>query len=164
MPGTRCTVCDHPERKAIEVALVASSERRIAKQWSISDSAVHRHKTRHLKPAVARAIATRTDFSAAALVQRLADLLGRCDRAMGKAEDAADLKTLGGLIRESRELVVTVGRTIGLWTDKPATIIDARRQTLNLAVGELSDAQLRALVQRAAAIEVSDEPALGASA
>jgi hypothetical protein len=153
MAGTRCTVCDHPERKAIDVATAVSSVRDIARRFGLSKSAVHGHKQRHLSPAVARAIATRTELSAAALVQRLADLLERCDRAMQKAEDGGDLKTLGGLIRESRELVVTVGRTVGLWTDKPATIVDARRQTLNLAVRELSDAQLRALVQRAAALE-----------
>lgn len=158
MAGSRCTVCDHPERKAIETALLASSERSIAKRWDIGDSAVHRHKTRHLKPAAARAIATRTDLSAQSLVQRLADLLETCDDAIERAKNADDLKALTSLIRESRELVVTIGRGfVGLWTDKPSVVIDRRRQTLNVAVAQLSDDQLRAAVRRAAALEPAIE-------
>lgn len=154
----RCTVCDHPERKAIDAAFVASSERSVAKRWSISPAAVHRHKARHLKPAAARAIATRADLSAQGLVQRLADLLETCDDAIEKARGADDLKALTSLIRESRELVVTIGRGFaGLWTDRPSVVVDARRQTLNVAVAELSDEQLRAAVRRAAAIEPAIE-------
>jgi len=154
----RCSVCTREDRKAIDAALAFSSVRDIAGRFGLSKTAVHAHKSRHLTPAVARAIATRGDLSAAALVQRLADLLETCDEAMATAKKGEDLKALTSLIRESRELVVTIGRTVGLWTDKPATIIDQRRQVLNVAVGELSDAQLRAVVQRAAALDVEALP------
>jgi hypothetical protein len=154
----RCSVCTREDRKAIDAALAFSSVRDIAGRFGLSKTAVHAHKSRHLTPAVARAIATRGDLSAAALVQRLAELLETCDDAMATAKAATDLKALTSLIRESRELVVTIGRTIGLWTDhRPSVLVDARRQTLNLAVGELSDAQLRAAVQRAAALEPTIE-------
>jgi hypothetical protein len=148
MGGSRCTICDHPERKAIETALAVSSERAISSRWHVGRTAVQRHRTNHVAPAVARAVATRADLSAEALVQRLADLLERCDRAMEKAENKNDLKALGGLIRESRELVVTVGRTVGMWTDKPSVLIDARRQTVNIA--SLSTDELRSLARFAA--------------
>jgi hypothetical protein len=142
-----------------------TSERTIASQWSVSRSAVHRHKARHLKPAVARAIATRTELSAAAIVQRLVDLIQRFDRALEKAEADGDLRALASLGREFRETIVTIGRTMGLWTDRPSIIVDQRRQTLNLAVGELSDDQLRAAVQRMAALEANpDELSPGACA
>jgi hypothetical protein len=147
MAGSRCQVCDSPQRKAIETAIPVSSLRNIEKQWGISYQAINRHKQRHLQPAVARAMATRTELSAQALVQRLVDLLETCDRGMEKAEAKDDLKTLGSLIREARELTVTIGRTIGLWSDKPSTIIDARRQTVNIA--SLTVEELRNLAKLA---------------
>ena len=59
----RCTACAHPDRQAIDQALVAgASYRDVAGQFLLSKSAVERHKTEHL-PAVmvkseeARAIA-----------------------------------------------------------------------------------------------------------
>lgn len=159
MAGSRCTVCDHPERKAIETALAASPERSIAKQWSLSDSTVHRHKVKHLRPAVAKAIATRTALHAEALAQRLLDLLETVDDAVSKAKDANDLKTLSSLVRESRELVVTIGRGyLGLWTDhKPSITVDARRQTIQV-LGNLTTDELRSLARMAPAIESEARP------
>lgn len=44
-----CTVCQHPERDAINHALVSdTSNRRIAAQYSLSEQAVRRHKAEHL--------------------------------------------------------------------------------------------------------------------
>ena len=146
MPGTRCTVCDHPDRKAIDAALPVSSGRNIARRWGVSPAAVHRHKVRHAQPAVARAIATRTELSAQALLDRLQGLLDRCDANMTKAEANSDYKATAGLIREARELCVTIGRAShGLWTQKPS-IIDNRKQTLVFEGMETGD--LREFVRR----------------
>lgn len=52
----RCTVCAHPERAAIDLALVGgSSERTIAGRYDLTRSSVQRHRSAHIKRAVARA-------------------------------------------------------------------------------------------------------------
>ncbi len=44
-----CTICTHPQRRAIDAALVAdASLRDIAGQFDVSKSAVDRHKAEHL--------------------------------------------------------------------------------------------------------------------
>jgi hypothetical protein len=51
-----CTICSHPQRRAIDQALVAGSATlaELAKQYNLSTSALHRHKA-HLKAKVNRA-------------------------------------------------------------------------------------------------------------
>jgi hypothetical protein len=47
--GRSCTICLHPDRAAIDRALVSgTSFRDLAGQWSVTKSALHRHKTQHL--------------------------------------------------------------------------------------------------------------------
>jgi hypothetical protein len=51
----RCLVCLHPERAAIDRAIVAVEPfRHIARRFSISSSAVVRHKNNHLLPQIAK--------------------------------------------------------------------------------------------------------------
>lgn len=46
-----CTICTHPQRVSIDMALVAgASQRTIAKQYGVSSAAVKRHKDAHLSP------------------------------------------------------------------------------------------------------------------
>ena len=45
----RCTVCDHLERHSIDEALVVGATYRgVARRFGLSESAVYRHKTKHL--------------------------------------------------------------------------------------------------------------------
>jgi hypothetical protein len=54
-----CTICRHPDREAIEKALVASETgyRTIAKRFAISESALFRHRQNHLPEVLARGLA-----------------------------------------------------------------------------------------------------------
>ncbi len=48
MPRT-CTICEHPEREAIDRALVGgASNRSAASLYDVSEAAVRRHKGNHL--------------------------------------------------------------------------------------------------------------------
>jgi hypothetical protein len=148
MAGTRCTVCDHPERKAIEVALAVKSVRDIAGLFALSKSAVHGHKVKHVQATVARVVAHREMLGAEALVKKLVGYLEEAEQGIEIAKNAKDLQGLARCIKEARETVVYIGKTVGLWSEKPSTIIDARRQTLNIAA--LSTDELRNLAQLAA--------------
>ena len=56
LAGRKCTVCTHPDREAIEKAIVGGNEtiRDIARRHGLDKSAVARHKAKHLAAAVAR--------------------------------------------------------------------------------------------------------------
>ncbi|MCH9650806.1 MAG: hypothetical protein K0U98_21440 [Deltaproteobacteria bacterium] len=54
-----CSICRHPEREAIEKALVGNDAgyRSIAKRFAISESALFRHRQKHLPEVLARGLA-----------------------------------------------------------------------------------------------------------
>ena len=54
-----CSICHHPEREAIEKALLDSEagHRKVAKRFGISASALFRHRKNHLPKLIARALA-----------------------------------------------------------------------------------------------------------
>ena len=54
-----CSICVHPERLAIEKAVLDndSGHRKVAERFGVSPSALYRHKTEHLPKLIARALA-----------------------------------------------------------------------------------------------------------
>ncbi len=100
---------------------------------------------RHVQATVARVIARREDLGAEALVERLVGYLEEAEHGIEIAKSAKDLQGLARCIKEARETAVYIGKTIGLWSDKPSTIIDARRQTVNIA--NLTTEELRNLAK-----------------
>jgi hypothetical protein len=97
---------------------------------------------------VARAFALREDLGAEALVQKLIGYLEEAEHGIEIAKGARDLQGLARCLKEARETAVYIGKMIGLWSDpRAATIIDNRRQTLN--VGNLTTDELRNLARLA---------------
>ena len=101
-----CTVCTHPEREAIDRALVAGmgSYRDIAGQYGVSKGALERHNTEHI-PA---------DLAAAKRAEDADDLLGQVRALQGHALDILtatkdgadkDYRVALGAIREARGCV-----------------------------------------------------------
>lgn len=154
MPGPRCTVCDHPERTAIDVALSTASERSISKRWNISSAAVHRHKVNHVARAVARIAEKRENLGAAGLLDRVQSLLEAAEDGIDKAKAKGDLKALAGLIREARETAVRLGQIQGLWAERGITAVNVERMQVNVAA--LSTEELRNLARLAS----NETPAL----
>jgi hypothetical protein len=71
MPRT-CTICKHGNREAINADLVgAESLRKIAGRWSVSKTALLRHKADHLPAAVVKAVAVEEEISGGKLLDRL---------------------------------------------------------------------------------------------
>jgi hypothetical protein len=72
-PGPVCTVCSHPQRGAIDRALVEgqSAPQIAAKYREISDDAVRRHAESHIPPALAKAAADSEGRTAAATLEQL---------------------------------------------------------------------------------------------
>ena len=146
-----CSICRHPQRRAIDSALPISSERIVANQFGVTKASLHRHKVAHLRPSVARVAERREELSAQALVEKLVGYLDDAEHGIEVAKNAGDLQGLARCLKEARETAVYIGKTIGLWTDQRSTFIDARRQTVN--IGNLTTDELRSLARLA-----SNEP------
>ena len=116
----RCTICDHPDREAIDKALMDSrnSIRNIARQFAVSHHALGRHRKRHISAAVAVALDKHDEALGI-------DVLADCDRLRNAAlqilEQAIKAKqgrTALAAIREARETLKMHG----------AILFEAQRQ------------------------------------
>ena len=119
-PGVRCTVCTHPERVAIDRALIGmaggvGSERTIANRFDLTKASIHRHRSSHLAGKVAianRAARVESAKEGAAIQETTADtvrtLVGRAleyldvsevRSADGKLTRATDVKGAAATLR-----------------------------------------------------------------
>ena len=70
-----CTVCKHPSRDAINAAILGTdSLRTIASRWSVSKTALLRHKTDHLPAAIVKAAEVEEAISGGRFLDRLTAL------------------------------------------------------------------------------------------
>jgi hypothetical protein len=98
-----CTVCEHPEREAIDHALVGdSSNLSVSSLFGVSESAVRRHKANHLPAALAKAQDAEEASRADDLLRQVRALQSKTLSILLAAEGAGDLRTALGAIREAR--------------------------------------------------------------
>jgi len=110
MPQT-CSVCKHAERAAIDAALVGGeSLRNIAEQYSVSTTALHRHKTDHIPANMAQAKEAASLAHADSLLDQVKALQVSTLALMTKAEGAGDLRTAVSAIREAARLIELTAR------------------------------------------------------
>ncbi len=101
-----CTICTHPEREAINQALVAGEPYRvIAQRFAASPDAVYRHKIDHIPPALAKATEAKETALADDLLAQVKALRGKSISILQKAEAAGDLRTALLGIREARSCI-----------------------------------------------------------
>ena len=116
----RCSVCDHPERAAIDAALVeGASYRTIAHQFSLSRYAVGRHAREHLPVHLAAAQEAATAASADDLLSQVEALRQKATRIGDKAEKAGDLRTALQGVRELVRIVELLARLQGELQEAP---------------------------------------------
>jgi hypothetical protein len=77
--GRSCTICLHPDRAAIDRSLVSgTSFRDLAGQWSVTKSALHRHKQEHLPAHLAKAHEEESIGQAIDVVRQLRAINAAC--------------------------------------------------------------------------------------
>jgi hypothetical protein len=87
-----CTACKHPNREEIDAALLGTdSLRKIAARWSVSKTALMRHKAAHLPKAIVKAAAVAEEISGGKLLERL-KALNRETASILKEARTADTK------------------------------------------------------------------------
>ncbi len=137
-----CTVCRHPDRPAVDMALVNHRPyRNIAAQFGLSASALVRHHDDHLPATLAKATAAAETARADDLLEQVRALRTKSLQLMLAAEKSGDLRTALAGIREARaclELLAemsqqldrrpVVNLTISAeWLQVRATLLDALR-------------------------------------
>ncbi len=105
MPRT-CTVCIHPERAAINKALIANEPfRHIAGRFGTSATALTRHKAEHLPAIMVKSQAAKETALAGDLFSQVQQLRDKAAAILDAAEQAGDLRTALLGIREARACV-----------------------------------------------------------
>lgn len=111
MPRT-CTVCRHPDRGAIDAAVIVAREsfRALATSFQVSSSALRRHKLEHVPASLAIADASSKVLQASSVLDYLRALQARCDAIYKTAESQEDYRTALIAVREQRAIVDLVAR------------------------------------------------------
>lgn len=108
MPRT-CTVCGHPQRPAIDAALLAGEPfRHIAERFGPSATALTRHKRDHIPAHVATAKDAAQVADADDLLGQLRALRNKAITILQEAETAGDYRTALAGIREARGCIETL--------------------------------------------------------
>ena len=94
MPRT-CSICTHPDREAIDSALVAGEPfRNMAERFGTSTTTLHRHKQSHIPGALVKATEAREVARADSLLDQVRDLQGRALGILTEAETGGDHRGL----------------------------------------------------------------------
>lgn len=134
-----CSICDHPERAAIERATVEGvANRRIAAQYAVTERAVRNHKAKHLPAKLSRAHEAKETAQADDLLAQVKQLRGKSVSILLKAEQSGDLKTALMGIREARSCIELLGKLSGEL---------AERQTMTIISSPEWPAVYRAILQ-----------------
>jgi hypothetical protein len=116
----RCTVCTHPERPAIDAALVdGAAYRGVAETYGVSKDAVFRHRSDHLPAMLVQAKAAEDAAQADTLLSQLQQLQVDARRIGAKAEAAADYRAALAGVRELVRIVELTAKLVGELDERP---------------------------------------------
>lgn len=111
-----CRACSHPEREAIDSALVTGrSSGKVAEKYGLSDAGVSRHKVNHLSAAIAKVDVKR----GRTLLARVEALIERTESILTTAEESGRVTVALSAVREQRELLRLMGTASGELKEGP---------------------------------------------
>ena len=164
MPRT-CTICSHPERAAIDRALVSGEPfRNIAEQTGTSPASLMRHKTDHLPASLVAAKEASEVAQADKLLSELQSLKGKAVALLLKAEQAGDFRTALAGIREARGCIETLLEVEGELDRRPqVNVLVAHPEWLAMRSAILAALQAHPAARRdvVAALGEADTYAVG---
>ena len=109
-----CTVCSHPERNAIDRALVSEQPvLAVADRFDLAKSSVDRHKAGHIPATLAKSQEAAEVAHADNLLGQVRELQARALSILDTAEETGDLRTALGAIREARGNLELLAKLLG---------------------------------------------------
>lgn len=123
-----CSVCPHPDRQAIDEALVlGTSMTQLATTYELSKDAIRRHRTAHLSPALRKVVEARQTGGSIKAIDRLEDLYDRASALLERAEEKGSTRDGVAAIGQLRGIVETLAKITGELDERPTV------QVLNIA-------------------------------
>ncbi len=135
----KCSVCEHIQVKDIDESLVnGTGLRKIAERFSLSTTAVHRHK-KHLNGTLIKAREVMKITHADNLLEQVKYLQEKSLHILSKAEEIGDYRACTSAINEARKCLELLGKLAGelqdgqtvnvivspQWVELRTTIIEA---------------------------------------
>ncbi len=133
----KCTICHHPNRGAIDKALVRRQPfRHIAARFEVSTSALVRHSDDHLPATLLQAHKAADVAHADNILGEVLDLRDHALEILDKAEKVDDLRVACSAIREARGCLELLGKLAGQLHDSPTVNIfmSSEWQTIQIAI------------------------------
>ena len=113
MPRT-CTICTHPDRAAIDVALLDGAPfRHIAARYRVSTGALQRHRLDHLPASLTKAAGVAEEATATGLLARLRTLNAETADVLKQAKCSADHALRLKAIARAEKQIELEGRLLG---------------------------------------------------
>jgi len=128
----KCSICGHEKVEEINRLLLEGvSLRDIAGQYSISKTALHRHK-KHIPATLAKAQEAREVAKADSLLDQVAELRDKALSILAKAEQAGDLRTALQGVREAKGCLELLAKLQGELQEQTTVNILINPQWLTL--------------------------------
>ncbi len=109
-----CTICSHPQREAIDQALVAGTPKRdVSALFRVSEDAITRHAAAHLPQALSKAQEAKEVAQGDDLLKQVRDLQRITMGLLAKAVQANDLRTAVSAVGQARGNLELLGKLVG---------------------------------------------------
>jgi hypothetical protein len=116
----KCVVCAHPEREAIDEALVEGvAFPALVAKYRVSKDSLSRHKANHLPETLAKAHEAEEVARADDLLSQVRSLQERALGILDSAEGAGELRTALFAIREARGNLELLAKLLGELDERP---------------------------------------------
>ncbi len=136
-----CTICRHPERDAINAALISREPYRpLAARTGTTSSSLRRHKAGHLPVTLTKAVREAEVVQAGSLLGQLEVLQRETLDILAKSKAAGDFRTALFAIHEARETAVLQERVLEAQREEASP---ARRFERGIALAEAQARELR---------------------
>jgi hypothetical protein len=128
-----CTICEHPNREAMDEALVGgASNLSVSSLYDVSEAAVRRHKANHLPAKLVMAHAAEEVAQADTLLDQVRDLQSRTLVILEAAEKTRQHRTALGAIREACSNLELLAKLLGELSDQPQVSVLVSPEWLEL--------------------------------
>jgi hypothetical protein len=128
-----CTICSHPRRDEIDCALVSGeANTSLSSVFAVSEQALRRHKGAHLPAKLVMAEKAEEVAQADTLLEQVRSLQERALEILDKAEEAGELRTALGAIREARGNLELLAKLLGELDERPVVNLNLSPEWLEL--------------------------------
>lgn len=121
-----CSSCHHPDRAAIDAALVLGQEslRSLARRYGMDRASLARHRQQHVSPALARVATDREEAGPASALDRVQQLYDRARRVLDAAEEDGKASLTLAAIRELRQCAELLARLTHELDERPQVTVN----------------------------------------